>query len=313
MGKTKVTWPSQMGAACLNALSRLPLGVHYFMSDWVLYPLVRHVIRYRRRVVRKNLSLSFPDKTESERLDIERRFYHFFCDLAVEIIKVHSISQEELMRRVEWKNLDVVEDAFREGKDFALCYLSHYCNWEWCIGLPLHLQIGGMCQIYHPMRNKVFDRWFLDNRSRYGAVNIPMKQTLRKLFQLRQEMADGRPHTDENGKTADKAVKGYMFGCIADQLPKAENVHHRIPFLHQDTGVFTGSEQIGRKMNMAIFYSRFTRPERGRMCIEFERMDGVVDASSSEFAYTDEYMSRLEMDIKAHPEFWLWTHDRWKR
>ena len=304
---------SRIGVGVLNAYSRLPMSVHYFLSDWLVYPLVYHVAHYRVKVVRKNMLRCFPEKTESERRAIEKRFYHWFSDLAVEIVKVHSISAEEITRRVEWKGLDQIEQAYAEGHDFALCYLSHYGNWEWCIGLPLLMPSGGECQIYHPMRNKVFDRWFLENRSKFGAVNIKMKETLRKLIALRKEIADGVPHTNTDGfYTKPEHVRGYMFGCIADQLPKEQNVHHTVQFFGQETKVFTGSEQLGRKLNMAIFYSRFTRPERGRYCIEFERMDGVVDAAS-EFAYTDEYMRRFEQDVKAHPELWLWTHDRWKR
>ncbi len=285
---------SRIGVAILNGYSRLPLSFHYRMSDWVVYPLVYHVARYRRGVVRKNLLRCFPDKTEQERLAIERKFYHWFCDLAVEIVKVHSISADELLRRVEYVNLEEVEASLHDH-DFALCYLSHFGNWEWLITLPLLMHGYGECQIYHPMRNKVFDRWFLDNRSRFGAVNIKMKETLRKLVTLRQ-------------------TNHYMFGCIADQLPKRQNVHHSVMFMGQETKVFTGSEQLGRKLNMSIFYCRVTRPERGRYRVQVERLDnGAVDPESSPFAYTEEYFRRFEQDIKAHPELWLWTHDRWKR
>lgn len=294
---------SKIGVGVLNTYSRLPMRVHYFLSDYLVYPLVYHLIGYRKAVVRRNMLRCFPEKSEAERRQMEHDFYHWFCDLAVEIVKVHSISAEEIARRVEWKGLDAIEASFDEGHDFALCYLSHYGNWEWFIGLPQLLRNGGECQIYHPMRNKVFDQWFLDNRSKFGAVNIKMKETLRKLIALRKEIESG-----ESGK-----VKGYMFGCIADQLPKEQNVHHKVQFFGQDTKVFTGSEQLGRKLNMAIFYSRVTRPQRGHYCVEFERMDTVVDPAASEFAYTDEYMRRFEADVKAHPELWLWTHDRWKR
>jgi len=285
---------SRLGVAVLNSYSRLPMSFHYFMSDWVVFPLVYHVVKYRRKVVRKNLLKCFPEKTEQERLTIELNFYHWFSDLAVEIIKVHSISAYEIKQRVQYVNLDEVKASLKEH-DFALCYLSHYGNWEWMIALPLLLDGYGECQIYHPMRNKVFDQWFLDNRSKFGAVNIKMKETLRKLMTIRKE-------------------NRFAFGCIADQLPKEQNVHHTVQFLGIETKVFTGSEQLGRKLNMSFFYSKVSRPERGKYVIEFQRMDqGAVDPDASEFAYTDEYFRRFEQDVKEHPELWLWTHDRWKR
>ena len=291
----------KLGIGILNALSHLPLRVHYFFSDVLLYPLIYHVVRYRVKVVRMNLSKAFPEKSNQERRAIEKKFYHYFCDLAVEIIKVHSISPQEIMQRVEFKGIEDLDEVYAKH-DFVLCYLSHYCNWEWCVGLPMWLESSraGMCQIYHPMKNKLFDEWFLNNRSRFGAVNIPMKQTVRRLMALRNEM-----------KQEGSKVRSYMFGCIADQLPKAENIHHRIEFLTQDTGVFTGSEVLGRKFNMAFVYCKLTRPKRGHYIMEFLLMP--KPESDSEFPMTDEYMRRFEADIKAQPELWLWTHNRWKR
>ena len=296
-----------LGIGILNALSRMPMSVHYFFSDVLLYPLVRYVVRYRIKVVRRNLLKSFPEKTDKERREIEKKFYHFFCDLAVEIIKVHSISAEEIRRRLEYVGIENLEEAYA-NHDFVCCYLSHYCNWEWCVGLPLSLEKygAGMCQIYHPMKNKKFDRWFLDNRSRFGAVNIPMKQTVRRLMTLRNEM-----------KQEGSQYRSYMFGCIADQLPKAENIHHRIQFMNQDTGVFTGSEVLGQKFNMAFVYCKFTRPKRGYYKMEFIPLEEPVNTDPSgivsEFPMTDEYFRRFERDILEQPELWLWTHDRWKR
>lgn len=296
-----------IGLGCINALSHLPLSVHYFFSDVLLYPLVHYVVRYRVKVVRKNLSKAFPEKTQTEKREIENRFYHYFCDLAVEIIKFHSMPAEELKKRVRYFNIEYLHQL-AEDHDFLCCYLSHYGNWEWLVGLPFFFGNIGMCQIYHPLKNKAFDQWFIDNRSRFGAVNIPMKQTVRRLLGLRQEM-----------QAPDSKFKSYAFGCIADQLPKAENVHHRIQFMSQDTAVFTGSETLAQKFNMAYVYCKMTRPKRGYYEFEFQPMTGTSEATSaadinpSEFPYTDEYFHRFEADLRERPELWLWTHDRWKR
>lgn len=293
---------SKIGIGILNLFSYLPMSVHYFLSDVLLYPLVRYVVRYRVKVVRKNLLRAFPDATREERLEIERKFYHYFCDLAVEIIKVHTISADEIKRRVKFVGIENLQDAF-DKHDFLCCYLSHYCNWEWCIGLPLSLAPyrAGMCQIYHPMKNKAFDKWFLDGRGRFGAISIPMKQTVRRLVALRNEM-----------KQEGSKVRCYMFGCIADQTPKVENIHHRVKFLTRDTAVFTGSEVLGEKFDMEFVYCKLTRPKRGYYQMEFIKMPRTY-SSKSDFPMTDQYMARFERDIKEQPELWLWTHDRWKR
>lgn len=299
---------TSIGTRLLTGISRLQMKTLYVISDYVLYPLV-HLV-YRRKVVRQNLALAFPDKTEKERREIERKFYHWFCDLAVETIKVHGITQEEILERFQWHDLDRVEgETLSEGKDFACCYLSHYCNWEMAVGLPFSLHRLGMCQIYHPMRNDAMDAWFVESRGQFGAVNIKMKETLRRLISLRKDARDGARQLP-SGAT----IHGWMFGCIADQLPKKENIHLRLPFLNQSTAVFSGSERLARKLDMSVWYARLTMPSRGHYECHFERI--VVspeELAADEFAYTRRYFALLEQQIQERPELWLWTHDRWKR
>lgn len=292
----------------ISWLSGLQLKTLYVLSDYVLYPLVH--LFYRRKLVRKNLALAFPEKSEAERRDIERKFYHWFCDLAVETIRVHSIGEEEIKERFVWKNVDVVERAtLSAGKDFACCYLSHYCNWELAVGLPFSLHSLGMCQIYHPLRNDAMDEWFVGNRAQFGAENIKMKDTLRRLLTLRKEAKEGSKKLP-SGET----IHGWMFGCIADQLPKRENIHLRIPFLNQSTAVFSGSERLARKFGMTVWYARITMPSRGHYECTFYPIEVSEDElKADEFAYTRRYFALLEQQIKERPELWLWTHDRWKR
>ncbi len=283
----------------IHLCSRLPLRVLYVLSD-CLYPILHYVARYRVGVVRKNLRNSFPEKTPVELREIENKFYRYFCDLVVEIVKGATMSEAEFKRRLRITGLEEVEKTFSDH-EFCCCYLGHYGNWEWLTTVPLYTPGSGMTQIYHPMRNKFFDRWFLRNRSRFGAINIPMKHTLRRLMALRAEMKQGS-----------RVCKGYFLGCIADQLPKRENVHHRVTFLNQSTAVFTGSERIGVLLNASFAYIRITRLRRGYYWAHFEVM--TTDPKSlPEFALTDDYMARFEKDVREHPELWLWSHDRWKR
>lgn len=286
----------------------MPMGFLYGISDYVLYPLVSRF--YRRGVVRRNLDKAFADRTPQERREIERRFYHWFCDLAMETVKVHSISPEEIQERFVFTNADVIEESMvEEGCDFACCYLSHYGNWELCVGLPFSQKRMGMCQIYHPLRNDAMDEWFRYNRSRFSAENIKMKDTIRRLLTLRKGVKEGTFHLPSG-----KAVEGFFFGCIADQLPKKENIHLRVPFLHQDTGVFSGSEKLARKFGMSVWYCCIEMPSRGHYTGTFRRIEvSDEELKADEFAYTRRYMQLLEEQIQQRPELWLWTHDRWKR
>ena len=169
------------------AISLLPFRLLYVLADIECFMLY-HVIRYRRGVVRRNIVTSFPDKSEQEIVQIEKRFYHWFCDYFFEAVKLLSISDAELCRRFTIINSEEVEQCFKEGQDVA-AILGHYCNWEWlsCVGmnLPLERETG---LIYHPLRNKAFDYLFRKLRSheKHSRV-IPKQDILRYVLSRKKE------------------------------------------------------------------------------------------------------------------------------
>lgn len=150
-------------------LSLLPLSVLYVLSD-ILFVLAYYVFRYRKRLVRKNLMDSFPEKKESDIIKIEKGFYLFLCDYIVESMKLLTMSKKNLQRRMVFKGTETVNEIIADGQSCAI-YLGHYCNWEWITSLPLYVTKDAQCgQIYHPLENKDFDRLFLRLRERMGAV-----------------------------------------------------------------------------------------------------------------------------------------------
>ena len=292
----------------LRLLSRLPLRIHYLLSDVLLFPLIYYVVRYRRKLVARQLADCFPEKSEAERRRIARRFYHFLCDYIVETVKMGTMPHEEIKRRVEFVGIPEMEATLlREGKQFGFFYLGHYCNWEWMATFPLWLsQPWQGAQIYHPLRNKTMDRFFLDQREQYGGRCIPMKQTLRQIL------------------TAKREGKHQIIGFIADQSPKWQATHHWTDFLKHKTSFFTGTERIARQVDAALYYVRVTRPRRGYYRAELvpitlhpdrdiNSQEPISTDEMGHFKATDHYIQLLETQIRECPELWLWTHDRWKR
>lgn len=281
------------GAAYL--LSLLPFRLLYLLSDAVCL-LVYHVIRYRRKLVRQHLSTAFPEKSAQERADIERQFYHWFCDYVVETLKLLSISNEQLLKHFEIRGIEQVEKFFDEGRNCA-GILGHYCNWEWLSATSLgfqrhHQAVTGL--IYHPLYNEAFDRLFIDLRSAHGGVCVPKQDILRYLVTYRREQ------------------RRTLFGYISDQSPKWENMHLWLPFLNHDTPVFTGAERIMRKMNDAVFYIDMERPRRGHYVCTYHLIAAEA-AKTDEFFITRRFFELLEANIRRQPAYYLWTHNRWKR
>jgi len=288
--------------ALAYCLSLLPFRVLYAIADG-LCMILYYLIRYRRKVVRRNLASSFPEMGEADLRHTERQFYRWLCDYGVETLKLLTISDRALLRRIEFRGVEQLEKVFGEGRDCA-AILGHYCNWEWLSATGLAFRqtpAAGkegrspvMGLIYHPLYNDAFDRLFIAIRSAHGGQCVAKNDILRHLLTLRRD--DRRS----------------LFGYISDQSPKWENMHLWLDFLNHDTPVFTGGERIMRKMNNAVFYVDMERPKRGKYICTF-RLIAAEAAKEEEFAITRRFYEQLEQSIRRQTAFYLWTHNRWKR
>ena len=273
--------------------SLLPLRLLYVFSDLLYYPLY-YGVRYRRKVVRNNLVSSFPEKDMKEIIQIEKDFYSIFCDYMVETVKLFSMSKKEMQKRMTFEGTELVTDAFDAGRSCS-CYLGHYCNWEWVSSLPIHLGRPEICgQVYHPLENAAFDKLFLHLRSRFGAKSITMNDTFRTVI----------------GWKKSKILN--IVGYISDQVPGYESVHYFADFLHHDTPVFTGTERISKIADTTVVYLDISRPKRGYYLCRFVK---IADSLNNHpiFYATEQYYRLLEQTIQRAPQYWLWSHNRWKR
>lgn len=274
------------------AISLLPLSILYLFSE-VLFFLLYHVIKYRRKVVYSQLKLSFPEKSDAEIIDIEKKFFHFLCDYFHETIKLLSISKKQMRKRMTFSGIDEMM-ADLNGQS-CIVYLGHFCNWEWVSSLPVHTPASLHCmQIYHPLSNKATNDFFLKLRGRHGAESISMNTTLRHIIMMR------------------KAKQQFIVGFIADQTPNWANIHHWVDFLNRETPVFTGAERIAVQTQSAVYYLEMSRPKRGYYHGHFRKMT-LAPQDLPEHALTEQYFKLLENEIIRHPELWLWSHKRWKR
>ena len=280
--------------ACLLPIAILPLRLAYCFSD-LLYFFVYYVVRYRRRLIGKNLANSFPDKTEAEKKKIEKDFYHHFCDYFYETIKLLHISNSEMKRRFVFKDIELIDSHLRAGRPVILM-LGHYGNWEWVTSITLwtaenkDTTIG---QIYRPLKNKAFDRFFLRLRKRFHSVGFAKNDIYRDIIKMR------------------RANQNWLLGFISDQKPPGNGLHYWTTFLNQDTPVLIGAERIAKQTNAVVCYLDITQIKRGYYEGSIKLIsDSPVD--NPEYEISEQYMRNMEKTILRNPSFWLWTHNRWK-
>jgi Lauroyl/myristoyl acyltransferase len=282
--------------ALLYALALLPMRVLYVLSDF-LYLIVYHVARYRRKLVRENLAACFPDKNETDRRDIEKKFYRNFTDYIVETVKLLHISDAEIKRRMQFENIELIDRLTAEGRSVVI-YFSHCGNWEWATSMTLHVRHDAdshveYCQVYRPLRSEITDRLMLRLRSRFGSLSFPKSSVLRDLIKLRR-----------NGVTS---VTGFM----SDQKPSHGDPTVVTTLLNRPTAMISGTETLARKLDMAVIYWDMEKPGRGRYRLTC-RLICENPAEMPGHSITLSYAAMLQETIERNPSIWLWTHNRWK-
>lgn len=273
-------------------LAWLPLRVLYVFSDF-FYLIIYYIVGYRKKIARKNIEKSFPEKSKKELRRIERRFFRYFCDLFIETFYEMHMSKKEVLRRMDLGDVDLILEQYAKGKSIMLMS-AHYGNWEWAtafaLKLPEDMQIYN---VYKRLNNKKFDNFMLEIRSKFNAQSVEIHNLLRTMVNLRKE-----------GRVS-------VFGMISDQSPWVGNINHWNTFLNQDTPVITGTEQLAKKFDYPVFYIHIHRVKRGYYKFEYIPVS-LEPTLTSEFEISNKYMEILEQKIKAVPEYWLWTHNRWK-
>ncbi|TAI48907.1 lysophospholipid acyltransferase family protein [Flagellimonas allohymeniacidonis] len=271
-------------------VSRLPFKIIYLISDGV-YFLLYHVVGYRKKVVRQNLELVFPEKSMEERLQIEKKFYAHMCDMFLEMIKTMGISNKQLQKRFVFTQLEVLHQLEAKNKSVMLMF-PHYGSWEWVIALDAHIQSKGYA-IYQKIGNKYFDKLVRDIRQKFGTTLITTKDT-----------KDIVSSNKMNGQLS-------MYGILSDQSPMVKKALLWAPFMGITVPVHTGAEFLCRKLDLPAVYLKVTKLKRGHYQGSFHLLTDNP-REQSEFELTKAFLKNVESSIREAPEYYFWTHKRWK-
>jgi KDO2-lipid IV(A) lauroyltransferase len=271
-------------------ITLLPLPVLYIFSDF-LYLVLYYVVSYRRNVVATNLKNSFPEKTDKELKIIEKKFYRHLSDILVETFKSTHMTRANQKKRFTYSNLEII-DKLREEKRDIIAIMGHYNNWEWPTLLPYYLKYKTII-IYKPLQNKYFNRFINNHRSEHGIVLTPTSQVIREIINYRKK--------DINTVSV----------FISDQIPSKGDIKYWTTFLNQDTAVFTGAGKIASKYDMAVVFFHVQKVKRGYYNLNIEPLFDHTEGLSEEMI-TEKHVRRLEEIIKEKPEYWIWSHRRWK-
>jgi KDO2-lipid IV(A) lauroyltransferase len=271
-------------------VSILPFPIFYALSD-VIYFFIYHIIGYRKKTVRNNLALALPQLSAAERRVIEKKFYQHFCDMFLEMAKTMTISEEEINKRFVITNPELVTEYEQKGKSIMLL-ASHYASWEWLLALNKKLSFQGV-GVYKKLANKYFDKLVIDIRSKYNTKLVVTRETIPLI--------------------ANNQRKGIlsMYGMASDQSPKNDRIIHWGNFMGIDVPVHTGAEVLAKKYDLTVLFAKVEKVKRGYYQAT---LIPLTDDPKSipNFEITNMFIKEVEKQIHEAPEYYFWTHKRWK-
>lgn len=272
-------------------LSLLPLFILYGIS-YVFYLIVNYIVRYRRKVITQNLRNSFPEKSEREIAKLRRKYYLHLSQIAAEMLKMLTMSRRQVMRRYRCENPEIVNQFADQGRSVILMS-SHYNDWEWMIlSLSMQYRLHAV-GVGKANSNKIFEELVNRARTRYGT-EVVFADRVREFFQQHEEA-----HTP----------CAYMM--LSDQSPNNVNKSYKTLFLNQPSGMIYGAEYFARKYDLPVVYYEIIKEKIGRYKIVNQLITDTPE-SLKQGKIIDKYTKLLESTIRREPEYWLWSHRRWK-
>ena len=268
--------------------SLLPIQILYLISKIIRF-IVYDIFCYREKVVIDNIQNTFIEKSQTEVIKLKNNFYDYFFELIVEIIKLLSISNDELNKRFTFSNINVIKQALKQNKS-VIVVVGHYGNWEWALRSASNLIDTKIVGVYKRINNTIFEWLLLKIRSNTNVLPVEIKSLSRELVNNKEKK---------------------IYAIVADQSPTLEQSNVRINFLNRDTLVYTGVEKISKKYNMPVFYLNINLTRKGYYESTFEEICSK-NINGKNLEITKEFFSKLENQIKSEPRLWLWSHKRWK-
>ena len=274
----------------LWVVSLLPFRLLYALSD-VMYVFLYRIFGYRKQTVMANLKLVFPNKSDAERKRIAKKFYHHLCDMILEAIKSMNIRFSDMKERFKFTNIELIHDLEKRNKSIAMM-CAHYGSWEWIFILQAYTSHKTFA-IYKRLNNKYFDAMVRKIRARYDSYLITTKEAVKVLT--------------ENKEKGLLTINGF----VADQSPKKHKAFHWNAFMGIEVPMYTGAEMLSKKLDLTVVFFSVKRVKRGFYETTFQTLT-ETPKDFDDYEITDQFTKLVEKQIYEAPEYYLWTHKRWK-
>ena len=268
----------------------LPFKLMYLLSDFLSFILLR-VVKYRVDIVRYNLKSSNLKLTEKYIKKLIKNFYSHFCDIYLEMIKLDRMNKIDVEKRLKVLNPEIANKYLKEDKSVILL-VSHYGGYEWCTALDYFFEYK-VAAIYTPLKDKELENLTIKSRARHGMKLISRYNALNDIRDL------------------EKSGSNYMYGFMADQSPQIRKINYWTKFLGVEVPAFTGAERMAKELNIPVVFAKMSKLSRGKYEMRLELIAENPN-EFKDFEITEKYLRLVEKQIHEKPDYYFWTHNRFK-
>ena len=159
--------------------SLLPIQILYLVSKIIKF-IVYDILCYREKVVIDNIQNTFIEISQTEVIRLKNDFYNYFFELIVEIIKLISISNDELQKRFTFTNINIIQQALKRNNS-VIVVVGHYGNWEWALRSASNLIDTKIVGVYKRLNNTIFEWLLYKIRSNTNVLPVEIKSLSREL------------------------------------------------------------------------------------------------------------------------------------
>jgi KDO2-lipid IV(A) lauroyltransferase len=240
----------------------------------------------------KNFQTAFgAEKDPIETAQIVKKSFINLGKSLIEILNLPRLTPNQIDTLVSWEGEEYLKKT--DGKGILLI-TGHVGNWE-LMGAALSHRGYPIHAIATPLYNTRINDVIIDLRMRYGVKTI----------------SRGTPSSSR--KIMEVLKKREMLALLIDQDTRVDGVF--VPFFNKKAYTPSGAAQLSLRANAITVTAFITRlPDNcHKITIEkpleiFRSGDRKDDIEKNTALFT----SRIEQHIRAHPEQWVWMHERWK-
>ena len=258
-----------------------------------LATLAYYISAKSRKTVKQNLKFVFNDSlSDKEIRSITKYSFKNLLLNFLHLMEIRHMDLHELQKRVKIQNIEAVQKVHKEGR--AIIYVTtHYSSWE-LGGTSIGAFIEPLGAVYRKMKDKNYESWVLESRSRFGNTNLEKTNVLKPLIKL----------------IKDKKASGIL---IDTRMNKREGVD--VEFMGKTISQTATPAYLARKFNAAIIpVTMRTDDDENYTLMIFDEIpvEKTDDEKADILKATQLQADWLTSLIRKEPKFWFWLHRRFK-